>query len=479
MEIIGRNKRTKQPQYATPLAADIARAVAFATVPGQTWNHDLKTLVRPSIIGTGLSSRPTVKGLATVSADDTSGLRWSGLTPIANGNNGYAMLLFAAPVSQAEADRAIVLGNEASSAFNQMTFAFNSDKDAATTAGKFALFEYNSAFANRVDSTASQVDGNWHVFIVNRDPGAAGQTRLYRDGVDVTGTQTHAAGVACTAGTSILCSPGSASAGFEHPAAFAVVFNRPLSVSELGKYSQNPWSIFAPRDNAIYVDVIASGAGVGSGDGVATISAVGASISSQAASGTGVATASAVGASVNRQAASGDGVATFTAIGASIAASSASGTGVATASAVGSSAVGGQGVGAGDGVATFSAIGASIVAAVGTGYGVATSIAVSLEAASTGGHFIPQYVTRKQKKLDDLREQLIEALYPVAPEVAEEVKQAEPKEIKRAVKLAPNNIQMQVATIMAKITRLEAELRHYQDKEDDERMFDLWLLEVA
>lgn len=401
----------KQPHYPVGLSSEWAPKIVFASLVGQTWNYDLKTKISPSVVGTGLSRTVRQQGQATIASDDTSGLFWSGLTPIANGNNGYAMLFYGAPVSQAEADRAIVLGNEAASNYNQMTFAFNSDKDAAATAGKFAIFEYNSAFANRADSTASQVDGNYHVFIANRAPGSAGQTRLYRDGLDVTGTQTHAAGVACTAGTSILCSPVSTSAGFEHPASFAVVFNAPLSSADISRLSANPWLVLQKQSRHIWVPVAAGGAGVASGDGVSTGSVVGASTNSQAASGTGVATGSAVGASVNRQAASGDGVATGSAVGASIAASTASGTGVATGAAVGSSAVAGQGVASGDGVATGSAVGASIAAAVATGNGVATGgfVSQSTGAAMYSGGYESNFVdygenARKRRELEEIEE---------------------------------------------------------------------------
>ena len=37
---------------------------------------------------------------------------------------------------------------------------------------------------------------------------------------------------------------------------------------------------------------------------------------------------------------------------------------------------------------------------------------VEAVATQLGGHFIPQYVTRKIKKRDDLREELLEVLYP-------------------------------------------------------------------
>lgn len=93
---------------------------------------------------------------------------------------------------------------------------------------------------------------------------------------------------------------------------------------------------------------------------------------------------------------------------------------------------------------------------------------------ATGGHYVTQYVTRKLKKKDDLREELITALYPV-PEIAEEVKEAETvAEIKQAVRQAPKQIRLDVAPILAKIAKLEKEIqaieRQYEEDEEEEML---------
>ena len=152
----------------------------------------------------------------------------------------------------------------------------------------------------------------------------------------------------------------------------------------LAKISANPWQLFQPLTRNIWVPSAgASGAGVASGNGVATSSIAGASLNQQAASGTGVATGAAVGASTNNQSASGNGVATSSVIGASVASSVAAGDGVATSSIAGASAVGGQGVASGDGVATASIVGASAAESSVTGNGVATVSFISDAPAQT------------------------------------------------------------------------------------------------
>lgn len=388
-------KRFRQPNHPVGLSPEWASKIAFASLVGQGWNYDLKTKISPSVVGTGLSKTVGRHGAATIASNDTSGLFWGGRRLLANGNDGYAMLFLAAPVSQAEGDRAIVIGSEsAGDSYNQITFIFNADKDAAVTAGKFAILEYNSAFANRADSTAGQVDGNWHVFIANRPSGAVAQ-RLYRDGLDVTGTQASASGVATTAGISVLCSPASTSAGFEHPASLAVVFFAPLSTSDINTLSANPWAILESQPRQIYV-ASAGGGSVGSSDGIAAVSGTGASTAASPGSSAGIAAVSGVGASTTAGEGSSSGVAAVSGIGAATSASTGasdgvavvSGTGISTAASTGSSsgvavvtgvspAATDTGVGASSGVAVVTGVGASAVEAIGSSVGVATVIGIS------------------------------------------------------------------------------------------------------
>ena len=123
------------------------------------------------------------------------------------------------------------------------------------------------------------------------------------------------------------------------------------------------------------------------------------------------------------------------------------------------------------------AIGGDIVRAL---TGNSLSIAqgtVSIEASQqAGGHFIPQYVTRKIKKRDTLREELLEVLYPETK--IEEILQKSLPEIKVVIKSSPKRVQLEVAPILAKLVRLEKELEAIEMEREEEDML-IFMLQVA
>jgi hypothetical protein len=159
-----------------------------------------------------------------------------------------------------------------------------------------------------------------------------------------------------------------------------------LSRTQLDSIRIAPWSLFAsPRRiwSMFGASAGATDSGVGTSDGVATASAVGASLAASAASAAGVATAAAVGASVVTGVGAAAGVATADAVGSFSAAGASVGssTGVATAAAVGASIA--TGVGSAAGLSSVSGVGSYIgpISAVGSSAGTSTASAVG---SSTG-----------------------------------------------------------------------------------------------
>ena len=251
---------TSQPQSPVELDPKWAPIITFASLPGLPFRKDLKTKTQPTKIGT-VDSSATRVGIASVPADVSSGYRWTGLTPISNTNNGYAYLVVAAPVSRASNGRVLLLGDEAAAAYKQSSLIFNMDKNSTTTAGKVAVVEYNSVALSCADTANTAVDGNWHVWVINRPAGTSSPV-IYKDGVNITATSTAGAGIALPAGVYLHVPPTSSAQGYIDPLALSVVFNRPLTASEIAILSASllaPLQIFTPQTRNIFVSAAGGG----------------------------------------------------------------------------------------------------------------------------------------------------------------------------------------------------------------------------
>jgi hypothetical protein len=248
---------TQQPDYPVELDAKYAGIIAFASVSGRPWKHDLKTKSFPTKVGT-VEDIGSQHGMASKPTDSASGLRWTGIQSVANTGDGYAVLVLAKPSAQLVKDRHLLLGSEAASTYPQAMLAFNMDSATAISQSRFTFVEYLSGFKSRAQSTVSQIDGDWHVFIANRPAGTSAPV-LYRDGINVTESSTAVAGIALPAGVYLHVPPTSSTEGSEWPNALLVVFNRPLVYEEIKKFSSNVWQLLGDRQLMFYFDAIATG----------------------------------------------------------------------------------------------------------------------------------------------------------------------------------------------------------------------------
>lgn len=193
---------------------------------------------------------------------------------------------------------------------------------------------------------------------------------------------------------------------------------------EAQSLSANPWQLFAPERRPIFFNTAGGGStvtGVGSSDGIGTVSGVGASTSAQvgssagvgAASGVGRSTANSVGSSSGTGTASGagsstggsdgagsaTGTGTATGVGASTAASLGSTAGVGTASGIGASTAASVGSASGTGTASGVGTNGSIVSTgVGSASGTGTATGISPTVSRGGGKTTGSNLSRKQKK---------------------------------------------------------------------------------
>ncbi len=197
-----------------------------------------------------------------------------------------------------------------------------------------------------------------------------------------------------------------------------------LTASDAKALASDPWQLFEADNDPVFYSLGGGGStvtGVGSSDGVGTVSGVGASTSAQvgssagvgAASGVGASTANSVGSSTGTGAADGVGSSTggSNGVGASTGTGTASGIGASTAASTGSSdGVGaGSGVGASTSASTGSASGTGTASGVGTNgsvvstgvgsaSGTGTATGISPTVSRGGGKTTGSNLSRKQKK---------------------------------------------------------------------------------
>lgn len=251
---------TSQPQSPVELNSVWASSIAFLSLTGVPFRKDLKTGTLPTTIGT-MTSVATQVGMASVPTNTSSGYRWVNTTPISSTDNGYSAIVVAAPVSRAAKGRVFLLGDEAPAAYKQAALIWNSNQATVTAAGKIAFVEYSTGLLSRCETLNTEIDGKWHVYIINRLPGTTAPS-IYVDGVDKTSSSTASAGFALPAGVYLHVPPSSSTEGAIDPLAFNAVLNRSLSIAEIATLSRSlsaPYQLLAPQERRAFVSVASSG----------------------------------------------------------------------------------------------------------------------------------------------------------------------------------------------------------------------------
>lgn len=236
-----------------------AGAIGFASLTGRDVREDAKTHALASVSGT-INTTVTQHGYASLpSSASSTRLSWTGLKPINAMGDGYAMMVFAAPVSSGTIRRAFYIGDEAASAYTGSSLIFNCNKAGVASAGRISLIEYSGGDKSNAQTNASIIDGGWHVYIANR-PSGTSTPAIYIDGIDATLDGAANAGANFTAGVHVHGQPTSSTTGFTDPMALAVVFRRPLATGEIRSLADNPWQIFAKPGRVYFFPSAAGGA---------------------------------------------------------------------------------------------------------------------------------------------------------------------------------------------------------------------------
>lgn len=254
MSLILRPPWTRQPQFAAKPAPRFAAGLGTLLLPGVgdvASNRRISQFNDVSVTGSGdgRGYTSTQSGIgATLGSAPPS---WT-MTSSGDGLGDFALLIRANPQSGTSINYAYatLVGGSA----NAITF--NAGNGQVPSSGSFAFFASRGAFSNVY--AASQIDGQWHTWVIARSGGA---TTLYRDGVPVTLSGT-------LSGQSILTATETETVGGYSGANYGLngrhvglvaAWRRALSAGEMAALSVNPWQLFEPRH--IWVPVSAAGGG--------------------------------------------------------------------------------------------------------------------------------------------------------------------------------------------------------------------------
>lgn len=237
---------------------------------------------------------------------------------------------------------------------------------------------------------SSLAANTWYLLSATHSPVRG--LRIYQNGVFV-GADASATGFVAVPTSNFFIGSGSAygvnpSAWFGGDIAIAGYVGVDWTDAEHAELARNVWQLYAPINEPVFYS-LGGGAtvtGVGSSDGVGTVSGVSASTSAQVGSSAGVGTASGVGASTSGSVGSSSGTGAVDGVGSSTGGSDGVGasTGTGTASGVGASTA--TSTGSSDGVGAGSGIGASTAASVGSASGIGEALGVGANGSvvSTG-----------------------------------------------------------------------------------------------
>lgn len=250
--------RTSQPQDAPDIDKNnsLSGGLVFSWLAASGISPEQVRGVLPTS-ESGITRAPNRGGIGA-SVAVTGGINYA-LVPFI-GIDKYTIAAVAAPPAAAARSHLYISGTETGT-FPQYVLAVNSSNTGANASGKFALLEYDAGWKAQAESIVGMVDGGLHTFTAVRD----GTTvRLYRDGIDVTGTLGTISGThsKTTGNVSVGGNVGTTTRGGSFPILSVQAWSRALSVQSAVSHGINPWQIFAPQQRSIYVSVASGGVSV-------------------------------------------------------------------------------------------------------------------------------------------------------------------------------------------------------------------------
>lgn len=269
-----RHKRSRTHQPATQVGADIGGlwgSPSFVWYPASRFGVDAISKRVPANTGGGTVG-VGLKGRAyTAAVGAGNGLDFGAVTstrlPIAHSTSKfYTIAALAAPASSASRTVLYSQGSDFGSPWNQLALWANANNGGAT-AGKFALTTYDGGYVFTIESTASQVDGNWHLFSATRCGSTSGY--LFRDGVDVSSSISGSGGTpsAPTVGNVMACGIHGNSYAANYPVALVVVWPFAFTPTQHKQLPFLIWDLVFERlpGRRVISQVEAVGGGGGSG----------------------------------------------------------------------------------------------------------------------------------------------------------------------------------------------------------------------
>lgn len=240
------------------------RSVVFASLPGQMPGTDLRTKQDPTVTSPTYTFGPYGAGVLYAS---TGGSVFTGLKPIPKTQDGFTSVIIAAPSAEARMNVLLFMGDESGSPFTQSTFAANYDTSIdGVRSGYLSYFEYTGVFSAKRACAPGIVDGQPHVFILVRNPGAA-TPDIYVDGMASTGASTVGGMVSLPAGVGVgSTNKISNSRSCAGPLYLAYVLDRAIDVSEVIELTRNPHQIIDNKQRSLVgVAAVGSQSIVGAG----------------------------------------------------------------------------------------------------------------------------------------------------------------------------------------------------------------------
>ncbi len=291
-----RHGASRNAQPAAPVALDSSNqfidGLVFSWVASDCITDEQFTQTLPSS-ESGVTRLPTMdgNGIFVATSAASSGINFPVLPFI--GIDKYTIAVDSAPAASATRSHFYFSGTEAGSPFPQYAFCANTNSTGTGSSGKFALIEYDSTFKVQAESIAGMVDGQRHLFEAVRD----GTTvRLFRDGIDVTGTLGTISGThsTTTGNANIGGSVGASNRGGNYPIYMVQAWNLARTSTESAEYARNYWK--TQQKAARYFYPASGGAAVLEGDATSTSTLTGALLTEIPLAGASISNSTATGA---------------------------------------------------------------------------------------------------------------------------------------------------------------------------------------
>ena len=175
------------------------------------------------------------------------GLNYGTYFAIPSGSSTYTMAGLAKAPSQAKRETIFWQGDETLANSNQINLTLNGDSSGNPSSGLVSLYDYNAGFNAQATSTASQVDGNWHTFVGRRNGTSSTSATVWRDGVNVTSSQSGGGGTQSTAFPVYALGAKSTSSGYtvDGPVAIVCAWGRALTDDEIYRWCADPFQVIS------------------------------------------------------------------------------------------------------------------------------------------------------------------------------------------------------------------------------------------